>query len=238
MLRQHNTLYRGSCWCPSSLVPEIQENLKKLNRIKAGFECCTMNKTSIEPGQTPPTYFDTNKVTWIFQEIVNTYGIPRYREINPGLFTIATFPFLFGVMFGDIGHGALILLAGIYLIFWEKGIKADKTSLWNFALPARYLLLLQGLFSLYCGLIYNDFMSIPLRLFDSCYENPRSPAHRELIKTSRDCTYMFGIDPGWYGVDNELVFFNSFKMKLSIILGVSHMLFGKDYFYVIKLNSL
>lgn len=36
---------------------------------------------------------------------MNTYGIPRYGEINPGLSTIMTFPFLVGVMFGDIGHG-------------------------------------------------------------------------------------------------------------------------------------
>lgn len=44
------------------------------------------------------------------KEIVNTYGIPRYREANPGLFTIVTFPFLFAVMFGDMGHGLLLFL--------------------------------------------------------------------------------------------------------------------------------
>jgi V-type H+-transporting ATPase subunit a len=29
---------------------------------------------------------------------VDTYGVPRYREANPALFTAATFPFLFAVM--------------------------------------------------------------------------------------------------------------------------------------------
>jgi len=227
MLRQHNTLYRGNCWCPASLAPQIKENIKQLNKVKAGFDCCALQKMSIPPGETPPTHFITNKVTGVFQEIVNTYGTPRYREINPGLFTIATFPFLFGVMFGDVGHGFLVFLAGIYMIFWHKKIKADKTSLWNLALEARYLLFLQGLFSLYCGLIYNDFMSIPLNLFDSCYGHQHAHPHRrELVKVSRDCTYWFGIDPNWYGTDNELVFLNSFKMKLAIILGVSHMIFG------------
>lgn len=47
--------------------------------------------------------------------------MPRYKEANPALFTTVTFPFLFGVMFGDIGHGSLLLMAGLFLvIFAEK----------------------------------------------------------------------------------------------------------------------
>ena len=47
----------------------------------------------------PPTLIMTNEFTEAFQAVVNTYGIPRYQEINPGYFTIVTFPFLFGVMY-------------------------------------------------------------------------------------------------------------------------------------------
>jgi len=43
-------------------------------------------------------------------------------EINPALYTIATFPFLFGVMFGDILHGGLLFLFGLYLIFYKNAI--------------------------------------------------------------------------------------------------------------------
>ena len=50
-----------------------------------------------KPWPTPPTYFETNAFTWAFQEFVDTYGVPRYREANPALFTAATFPFLFAV---------------------------------------------------------------------------------------------------------------------------------------------
>ena len=64
----------------------------------------------------PPTYFRTDKYTSTFQEIVNAYGIARYREANPGVFTIVTFPFLFAVMFGDIGHGLLMLLFAMWMV--------------------------------------------------------------------------------------------------------------------------
>ena len=46
--------------------------------------------------------------------------IGRYREVNPGVFTIVTFPFLFAVMFGDWGHGICLLLAASWLLYNEK----------------------------------------------------------------------------------------------------------------------
>ena len=49
-------------------------------------------------GATRPTYFKTNLFTAPFQEIIDTYGVPRYGEVNPGLLTCVTFPFFFGVM--------------------------------------------------------------------------------------------------------------------------------------------
>lgn len=54
---------------------------------------------------------------WPFQEIVNTYGVPLYKEINPALYAAVTFPFLFGVMFGDIFHGVILFTFAIVLCF-------------------------------------------------------------------------------------------------------------------------
>lgn len=53
---------------------------------------------------------------------MNTYGIPMYKEVNPAVFAMVTFPFLFGVMFGDVGHGGLLLIAGILLCMFNDQI--------------------------------------------------------------------------------------------------------------------
>lgn len=118
----------------------------------------------------PPTFFKKSEFNDAFQEIVNTYGIPRYKEINPALFNIVTFPFLFGVMFGDIGHGLLLFLFGIYLTTQKDEIVRQNSAL-KAALPARYLLLFMGFFAFYSGWMYNDFLSIPLGIFGTCYRN-------------------------------------------------------------------
>lgn len=84
---------------------------------------------------------------------------------------------------------------------------------------------MMGFFSVYCGLIYNDFMSIKLTIFGSCYQG-QTQGSTETFVRSADCTYPVGFDWIWGMTSNELVFTNSFKMKLSIVIGVIHMTLG------------
>ena len=71
----------------------------------------------IHTDEDPPTFNRTNKFTRGFQNLIDAYGVASYREANPALYTIVTFPFLFGIMFGDAGHGKLTTVVVIFLIF-------------------------------------------------------------------------------------------------------------------------
>ncbi|MFS7998572.1 putative V-type ATPase, V0 complex, 116kDa subunit family [Helianthus anomalus] len=114
----------------------------------------------------PPTFFRTNKFTDSFQTIVDAYGVAKYQEANPGVYTIVTFPFLFAVMFGDWGHGICLLLATLVLIFKEKKYSTQKLGdIIEMTFEGRYVILLMSLFSIYTGLIYNEFFSVPFELF-------------------------------------------------------------------------
>lgn len=189
-----------------------------------------------KPWPTPPTHFTTNKFTYGYQEFVNTYGIPRYREANPALFTAATFPFLFGVMYGDIGHGLFLFAAGLYLLANEK--KNDQAKLGEMAAgmhAGRYMIAMMGFFAVYAGFLYNDMFSLGLNLFGSRWEFEGQEynsvengveAEPTAQYGSPESVYPFGLDPMWHVSANELLFFNSFKMKLSVILGIIQMFGG------------
>jgi len=180
--------------------------------------------------ESPPTYFRTNKFTTAFQEIVDAYGVAKYQEANPGVFTIVTFPFLFAVMFGDWGHGICLLLASLWLIFRERKLGSQKLGdIMEMAFGGRYVILMMSIFSIYCGLIYNEFFSVPFNIFGPSAYACRDASCRDAYSTGlikvREA-YPFGVDPVWHGSRTELPFLNSLKMKLSILIGVTQMNLG------------
>lgn len=59
-----------------------------------------------------PTVLRKSKLLAPFETLIKQYGIPRYGEVDPTPLFALTFVLMFGMMFGDIGHGAIIALAG------------------------------------------------------------------------------------------------------------------------------
>ncbi|XP_039218235.1 V-type proton ATPase 116 kDa subunit a isoform X2 [Crotalus tigris] len=201
--------------------------------------------TAIQTKLDPPTFNRTNKFTAGFQAIVDAYGVGNYREINPAPFTIITFPFLFAVMFGDCGHGAVMLGFALWMISNEKSFLAQKSKneIWNIFFGGRYLILLMSIFSIYTGFIYNDCFSKSFNIFGSSWrvrpmynngvwtdEIVHDNGFLQLNPKTRGVysgnPYPFGIDPIWNIAINKLTFLNSYKMKMSVIIGITHMVFG------------
>lgn len=210
-------------WVPTRDIPTIQLALRHATEESG---------TSVPPilhelrtNKTPPTYNRTNKFTEGFQTIMDSYGIATYQEVNPGLFAVVTFPFLFAVMFGDIGHGFLLFFAALYMILQERKLaKADLGEIIGQFFFGRYIILLMGLFSIYTGFLYNDIFSKSLHLFHSGWS--LEDVGDATVGVANGQVYPFGLDPAWHGADNGLVFTNSYKMKMSVVLGVIHMTFA------------
>uniref|UniRef100_A0A7E4W0V1 V-type proton ATPase subunit a n=1 Tax=Panagrellus redivivus TaxID=6233 RepID=A0A7E4W0V1_PANRE len=195
-----------------------------------------------------PTYNRTNKFTRSFQNIVDAYGIASYREINPAPYTIITFPFLFAIMFGDFGHGTIMMLFGLFLILREKQLEAARIrdDIFQTFFGGRYVIFLMGCFSIYTGIIYNDAFSKSFNLFGSAWSNSiNEKTLHDLISSGGEkiltlepnvsydgSPYPIGVDPIWNLADtNKLNFLNSMKMKASVLIGISQMTFGLGLSY-------
>uniref|UniRef100_A0A670Z345 V-type proton ATPase subunit a n=1 Tax=Pseudonaja textilis TaxID=8673 RepID=A0A670Z345_PSETE len=232
----------GEVWCPVRDLPAVQLALREgSQRSGSGVESFVHRIICTE---SPPTLIRTNKFTAGFQNIIDAYGVASYQEMNPAPYTIITFPFLFAVMFGDVGHGLLMFLFALWMVIFENrpGMKKAENEIWQMFFAGRYLILLMGAFSIYTGFIYNECFSKAMTIFPSAWSvasmaNNSDWSSKYIIESLSlnldpnvtgvfNGPYPFGIDPIWSLAINHLTFLNSFKMKMSVILGIFHMTFG------------
>ncbi|XP_021943452.1 V-type proton ATPase 116 kDa subunit a1 isoform X2 [Folsomia candida] len=224
----------AECWVPIADLESIHHALRRGTERSGSSVPPILNK--MDTKETPPTYFRLNKFTKGFQALIDAYGVATYREANPTPFAIITFPFLFSVMFGDFGHGFIMTLFAMWMIVNEKPLMNKKfnSEIWNIFFAGKYIICLMGFFSMYTGLIYNDFFSKSLNIFGSEWFVPYTTMsvirEKEVMLDPKnaftDEAYPLGLDPVWQVAENKIQFLNAYKMKVSIIVGVCHMLFG------------
>ncbi|KAK8798772.1 hypothetical protein WA158_007856 [Blastocystis sp. Blastoise] len=211
-------MYRGDGWILTEMKHQVENILNySHNGVEGRLEMIS------KPWPKPPTYMKSNTFTKVTQSVVNTYGVPRYLEMNPAVWTLATFPVQFGIMFGDFGHALLLTLVAVYFLVNEKKIlKNGINEMLQLVFQGRNMLIVMGLCAMFVGLIYNDTFGLSMDFFGTTYTLPVNGTS----SSWNGNVYPFGIDPLWRDSTNELAFINSYKMKQSIIFGVAQMVFG------------
>jgi len=231
----------GECWMPTADIPGIKHAIT-IGAQNAGTSVVPTIER-VHTTEEHPTFNRTNKYTAGFQSLIDAYGVNSYREVNPSVYTIATFPFLFAVMFGDAGHGLIMFSFALWMILAEKSLekKREISEIFNIFFGGRYIIFLMSIFSIYTGLIYNDIFSKSLNIFGSHWTanvsltaSPDTPLDlaKSVMLDPKDPDqysgepYPFGVDPAWQAASNKIGFLNTYKMKISLIFGVIHMTFG------------
>ncbi|MFZ9039082.1 MAG: V-type ATP synthase subunit I, partial [Gammaproteobacteria bacterium] len=106
-------------WVPAHRQDEIRQQL-------AGHLEYPFRLEFSEPGQQDfdrvPSLLKKSWLLQPFQGLVKNFGMPGYREVDPSALFALSYLLMFGMMFGDIGHGAVIALASLLFVRSYPGV--------------------------------------------------------------------------------------------------------------------
>jgi V/A-type H+-transporting ATPase subunit I len=114
-LTSTKSVYILSGWVPADSMDALVADLEKLTQGRVAVR-------SFDPGEIPEVRDGAAKVPVAlghgafvkgFEGVVFSYGAPLYGTIDPTPLVAFFFTVLFGIMFGDVGQGFVLLLAGL-----------------------------------------------------------------------------------------------------------------------------
>lgn len=167
---RHSFLVAG--WVPAKKQDEF---LELVGNIGPDVLETVELENELDQKAIPPVALELPKLLRGFHKLVTTYSTPWYKEIDPTILVSITFPLLFGAMFGDIGQGAILALAGLLLS--SRKIKRLE-GLSNFG----WVLTACGLVSMLFGALYGSVFGFE-EIFDPIWISPIHDIMRLLITT-------------------------------------------------------
>ncbi len=153
--RCHGQLALIEGWMPTADLSKLESALTE--KLDSPF---VFNTRKPSPSEYPhvPSLIRHHRLLAPFIALVKNYGTPRYGEFDPTLLFSITFILMFGTMFGDVGHGALIAGAGWY---WREKL----TIFTPFFIAA-------GLSSIFFGFLYGSIFGFEEILLPALWMSP------------------------------------------------------------------
>lgn len=153
-----------SGWLPDSRKEVFVKELQKATQNRAivdlipaeSHEAVKNGSVEVPVKLNNPAFFKP------FEMLTSVYGLPKYQTIDPTPVFGISFLLMFGIMFGDIGHGLVLALLGLVLM-----LKSRKDTFKS----AGYLLLYAGGSSIIFGFLFGSFFGIE-DLFPTIWMKP------------------------------------------------------------------
>lgn len=121
---EKTVILRG--WLPRDQAGAMEQHLQQVARGR-----CVIETTPPEslPEEQIPVLLKHPRALRPFEVLVKAYGLPRYHELEPTAIVALTYLLMFGMMFGDVGHGAIFALAGLVALLTGRTTKTRDAGL-------------------------------------------------------------------------------------------------------------
>jgi len=218
------SIYHFSGWTPADTFVEITKGLLKLTDGRAAIRSYTPDEIpSIQDGsEKVPVSMKHSAFVKGFEGVVFSYGAPLYGTIDPTPVVAFFFTILFGIMFGDVGQGFVLLLAGLLTAKWGPKIFAKFSK---FSTP----LIAVGIASMVMGFVSGSVFTNEALLI---------PATRALTTalTGHPHDRILHILPmaAEGGSIKKLLYFFGFTVAIGVILNSSGLLINIINRFILK----
>ncbi len=101
-------------WIETNQLEAFKRDIEKIESVALILDDAELNDLK------PPTKLSNPKFFRPFEALVNMYGVPSYGELDPTIFVAICYVLFFGIMFGDVGQGLVIVLLSLYLYKKKK----------------------------------------------------------------------------------------------------------------------
>ena len=212
-------------WVPTSKVESVKTEIE--SKVAGAYveveETRGRSMKEVEEAEDrfkdAPTKFNNGKVVKEFQYPTKLVSVPKYQEIDPSILIAIFLPMFFGLMVGDVGYAIPFIILGAY------GLKVTKHKDWR---AIATVLFFGGIWAFIFGLFF----------FGECLGMHFIGAYHEdgghLLEVEYCWSMLLGVDnlPSIfegilpYGTGVGKLFHVGFLLKLSVYIGVVHLLIG------------
>lgn len=106
-------------WIPEKEIKAVERSIRSATHDCCYIEWLDVNEAEAQ-GVKPPTAMKNPHVLAPFQTLVTNFGIPQYGSVDPTLFVAISYLAMFGLMFGDAGHGLVLCITGLFWFLTSK----------------------------------------------------------------------------------------------------------------------
>lgn len=156
-------------WVPEPAVQEVRRSLLQCTDGRCAAEVLPPEGV---PEEGIPVLLRHPRLLRPFEILVSAYGLPKYCELAPTLFVAISFVLMFGMMFGDVGHGGLLVLGGLVAL-----LKSRVPRIRDFGI----LFIFNGLSSAAFGVVYGSYFGIPHLKDHALWHDPLEGNPMELM---------------------------------------------------------
>ena len=137
-------------WIPTKNLERVQGDV---DRATEGHVMVATDASEAVSAEKVPIALENPMPSEPFEVLVRAFSLPKYNEIDPTTFVALIYPFLFGLMLGDIGYGAVVIGIGFLV---QRRLKSKGIR------DLAKILVYAGVISVVFGFIYNEFFGAQL----------------------------------------------------------------------------